>query len=43
MFWASFLGLEKGPSLFWEKEWGWIDAEGYVSHIAPLMEGFFRL
>lgn len=35
MFWASFLGLEKGPSLFWEKEWGWIDAEGYVSHIAP--------
>jgi hypothetical protein len=24
MFWASFLGLEKGPSLFWEKEWGWI-------------------
>lgn len=39
MFQASFLG----PSLIWEKEQGWIDAEGYVSHIAPLIEGGFRL
>ncbi|KAJ5206866.1 hypothetical protein N7491_002501 [Penicillium cf. griseofulvum] len=43
MFWRSFLGIEKGSCLFWEKEWGWISGESYSMRIAPLMEGFFRL
>ncbi|KAJ5823128.1 hypothetical protein N7447_005468 [Penicillium robsamsonii] len=40
---CSFLGTEKGPCLFWEKERGWISGESHVVSIAPLMEGFFRL
>ncbi|KAL4780626.1 hypothetical protein BJX76DRAFT_350823 [Aspergillus varians] len=29
MFWALFYGSFKGPCLFWEKEWGYINAESY--------------
>lgn len=29
MFWGSFAGGKKGPCLFWEKEWGTINAASY--------------
>lgn len=35
MFWGSFAGLEKGPCVFWEKEWGNITAERYSEYILP--------
>ncbi|KAI1007019.1 hypothetical protein K3495_g1200 [Podosphaera aphanis] len=37
MFWASFFGNEKGPSLFWEKEWGSITSSSYSDRIVPLI------
>lgn len=40
MFWGSFAGRRKGPSFFWEKEFGGIDARKYVSHILPLVLAF---
>jgi transposase len=43
MFWGSFAGDEKGPSLFWEKDWGSIGAESYIAHIIPLIEGWLKL
>ena len=39
MFWGSFFGTEKGPCLFWEKEWNSITAEGYSERIVPLIHG----
>lgn len=37
MFWASFANGKKGPCLFWEKEWGSINASSYqVSSIYVL-------
>ena len=29
----------KGPSLFWEKEWGTIGADTYQQRIVPLIDG----
>ena len=43
MFWACFAGNEKGPFLFWEKEWGTITAESYNERIIPLIHGWIRL
>lgn len=43
MFWGCFSGYGKGPCLFWEKEWGSIDAEGYCERIVPLIDGWCRL
>ena len=43
MFWGCFSGIEKGPSLFWEKEWGSISAESYCQHTIPLIEGWLTL
>jgi hypothetical protein len=43
MFWACFAGYIKGPSLFWGKEWGTIDAETYCQHIIPLVEGWLKM
>ena len=43
MFWRSFAGLEKGPRLFWEKEWGNVDSEGYCQRIVPLIHGMVSL
>jgi transposase len=43
MFWGSFSGGKKGPCLFWEKEWGSINAESYQEHIVPLIDGWIRL
>jgi len=42
MFWGSFAGSTKGPSFFWEKEYGGIDAEKYQRHIIPLVYCFQR-
>ena len=43
MFWGSFAGSEKGPSLFWEKEWKTIDSEKYCSKILPLIDGMVSM
>lgn len=43
MFWGSFAGTEKGPYLFWEKDWGSIDSEQYCQKIVPLIDGMVRL
>ena len=43
MFWGSFAGDEAGPYLFWEKDCGWITAEKYQQHVAPLIGGWVRM
>ena len=43
MFWGSFSGTTKGPTLFWEKEWGSINAESYSQRIVPLIHGWLTL
>ena len=43
MFWACFAGYEKGPSLFWEKDWGNITSSSYSEKIVPLLHGMVRL
>ncbi|OAL38310.1 hypothetical protein AYO20_02369 [Fonsecaea nubica] len=43
MFWGSFNANIKGPSLFWEKEWGSITSETYCERIVPLIQGWIRL
>ena len=43
MFWGGFNGIEKGPCLFWEKEWGTIGQESYSDRIVPLIDGWIRL
>ena len=35
MFWGSFSGTQRGPSLFWEKSWGTITAVKYSQKILP--------
>jgi len=42
MFWGSIVNRKKGPSLFWEKEWGSINSERYDERILSLIEQFFR-
>ncbi len=42
MFWGSFAGIEKGPCLFWEKEWGTINKKTYQQHVVPLVHGWIR-
>jgi hypothetical protein len=43
MFWGSFSGNTKGPSLFWEKDWGTIGSVSYRQHIVPLVHGWIRM
>ena len=43
MFWGCFANDKKGPSLFWEKEWGTINKETYCARIVPLICGWLRL
>ena len=43
MFWGSFAGGEKGPCLFWEKEWKSINQDSYAERIVPLIHGWIRL
>ena len=43
MFWGRFSGGVKGPSIFWEKEWGSINKDSYCERIVPLIHGWIRL
>ncbi|KAI0998401.1 hypothetical protein K3495_g9794 [Podosphaera aphanis] len=43
MFWGSFAGIEEGPWLFWEKEWGSITSESYSQRIVPLIDGMVSM
>ncbi len=39
MFWGSFSGCHyRGPSLFWEKEWGIIGKVSYCERMVPLID-----
>jgi transposase len=42
MFWGSFAGDQKGPSIFWEKDWGSINKESYCEHIVPVLADWFQ-
>ncbi|KAI1001145.1 hypothetical protein K3495_g7059 [Podosphaera aphanis] len=35
MFWDSFAGREKGPSVFWEEDWQKMTAVSYSDKILP--------
>lgn len=40
MFWGSFANGQKGPCLFWEKEWGSINASSYqISCLLTYLRG----
>ena len=43
MFWGSINGAVRGPSLFWEKEWGNINKDSYQEKIVPLVDGWIRM
>lgn len=43
MFWGCFAGYEKGPGLFWEKDWGSINSQSYADHTVPLIHGWLQL
>jgi transposase len=43
LFWGSFAGITKGPTLFWEKDWGTINSETYRQKILPLIGGWIIL
>ena len=43
MFWGSFNGTEKGPTLIWNRvDYGSIDAAGYRDRIVPLIRGWIQ-
>ena len=42
MFWGCFSGKEKGPYVFWEKDWGTVNAESYAARVVPLVDGWIR-
>lgn len=42
MFWSCFSGLGKGPGIFWEKDWGKINAETYRAHTVPVIHGWVQ-
>lgn len=43
MFWGSFNGTTKGPSAFWEKDWGTIGGESYCQRVVPLVHAWMRV
>ncbi|KAF1937113.1 hypothetical protein EJ02DRAFT_477740 [Clathrospora elynae] len=43
MFWGCFSGDQKGPCIFWEKEWGTINKESYCERIVPLVDGWMHM
>ncbi len=43
MFWGCFSSNQKGPCVFWEKEWGKINSDTYCERIVPLIDGWLRL
>ena len=42
IFWGSFINLELGPLLFWEKNWGKINQQSYQEHIIHLINEWIR-
>ncbi|SZF03746.1 unnamed protein product [Blumeria hordei] len=42
MFWSCLAGPEKGPCLFWEKEWGFIISQKYCEK-KVLMNGMVSM
>ena len=42
MFWACFSGDQKGPCLFWEKQWKSINKERYCERIVPMVDDYLR-
>ncbi|KAF6815631.1 hypothetical protein CMUS01_12404 [Colletotrichum musicola] len=43
MFWVCFSGDRKGPGIFWEKNWGSVNAETYQQYTVPIIDGWIRL
>jgi transposase len=43
MFWGCFHGNTKGPGIFWEKDWGSINADSYQAHTVPIIHGYIEL
>jgi hypothetical protein len=43
MFWGCFSGQDKGPGIFWEKDWGSINKEAYCAHTILIIHGWIRL
>lgn len=44
MFWGCFSGQAgKGPCVFWEKEWGSVNATSYCERVVPLVDDWIRL
>jgi len=43
MFWGSIAGFQKGPSCFWEKAWGSINATSYQEHVIPRITRLFLI
>ncbi len=43
MFWGCFSGYGKGPGIFWEKDWGKINADTYQQHTVPIIHGWIQL
>lgn len=43
MFWGCFNRDQKGPCLFWEKEWGTIGQQTYCERIVPIIDGWVRM
>ncbi|KAF2183233.1 hypothetical protein K469DRAFT_711217 [Zopfia rhizophila CBS 207.26] len=43
MFWGCFTGDEKGPCLFWKKEWGSINKTSYCKRVVPLIHDWIRM
>ena len=42
MFWGSFAGVERGPCIFWERDWGNMTSEKYAFRILPLVVDWTR-
>ena len=43
MFWGCFHSNIKGPSIFWEKDWGSINQQTYCDHTVPVVHGWIRM
>ncbi|RYP16595.1 hypothetical protein DL765_005056 [Monosporascus sp. GIB2] len=44
MFWGCFSGATgKGPGIFWEKDWGKINADTYQEHTIPMIDGWLQI
>jgi len=43
MFWGCFAGTcGKGPGVFWEKDWGWINESSYREHTIPVIHDWIH-